>query len=79
MTDADLLKRLERCFDKGEVETLIPFEPGDGLMATRAMAAVKVVHRSSGLEATSDESASQVRSKASALLQLLQKLHDSSR
>jgi protein subunit release factor A len=77
MTDAELLERLERCFEKDEIETLCGWEPGRGVMVRAGAAAIKVVHRPSGLEGVSDEYPSQIRNKAAALLQLLRKLHDS--
>jgi protein subunit release factor A len=76
MTDSDLLQRLERCFDRGETETLVWWESSSGVTVAAASAAVKVVHVSSGLEGIGEQSRSQVRNKAAALLQLLQKLHD---
>jgi hypothetical protein len=36
MTSQELLQRLERCFDKGEIETLVNWEPGQGLTVSRA-------------------------------------------
>jgi len=77
MTNAEVLKRLERCFDNGEVETVVNFVPGSGLAVGPGSAEVKVIHRPSGLEATGKEFTSQVANKASALLRLLQKLHES--
>ena len=77
MTNAEVLKRLERCFDKGEIETLVNFVPAPGLAVGTGSAEVKVIHRPSGLEATGTEFTSQVANKASALLHLLQMLHES--
>ena len=77
MTDADLLERLERCFEKGETETLINFVPGTGVAVNPASAWVKVIHRPSGFEAVGDKYPSQVRNKSAALLEILRMLHES--
>jgi hypothetical protein len=76
MKDAELLKRLEGCFEKDEIETLVNWEPGSGLVVSQRAAAVKVVHRPSGLEGMSGAYPSQVRNKAAALIELLRKLHN---
>ena len=77
MTDTDLLKRLERCFEKGETESLVNFVPGSGLTVDPASAWVKVIHRASGFEAVGDKYPSQVRNKVAALLEILRMLHES--
>jgi protein subunit release factor A len=77
MTETELLKRLERCFDDGELETFVNWAPASGLAVSSAAAAVKVVHRPTGIEAVSGQFRSQVRNKTSALLAILQRLHDS--
>jgi protein subunit release factor A len=76
MSDAELLKRLERCFEKDEIETLVYWEPGSGLLVSPRTAAIKVVHRPSGVEGMSDQYPSQVRNKVAALLDVLRKLHE---
>jgi protein subunit release factor A len=77
VTHAELLERIERCFAKGEIETLVGWDPGPGVTVGPGAAAVKVIHADSGLEATSEGGRSQVRNKAAALLQLLQKFFES--
>ena len=77
MTHAELLERIERCFAKGEIETLVAWDPGPGGTVGSGAAAIKVIHASSGLEASGEGGRSQVRNKAAALLQLLQKLFES--
>jgi len=73
----ELLKRFECCFDKGEIQMLVGWDPGPGATVGPAAAAIKVVHLPSGLEALSEGGNSQVRNKAAAILQLLQKLYES--
>jgi hypothetical protein len=77
MTEVELLKRVERCFDQGEIETLVNFVPGAGAALDPASAWVKVIHRPSGLEAVGDKSPSQTRNKAAAILEILRLLHES--
>ncbi len=73
-TTAELLQRMERCFDQGEIETLTRRTSGQGVYVRRADAAVKVRHRASGLEAMSEKHSSQILNRAVALLELLNKL-----
>jgi protein subunit release factor A len=77
MTETELLKRLERCFDDGGLETFVNWAPASGLAIGSAAVAVKVVHWPTGIEATSGRFRSQVRNKTTALPELLQKLNDS--
>lgn len=73
MTQLELLERLERCFEPGEIETLV--WRSDGGPVGRFDAAVKVVHHESGIEVVADEGASQVENKAAALIELMRQLH----
>ncbi len=75
----ELLERIERCFDDGEIETLIWRTEGDGVAVSRADAAVKLIHRASGLEVVCEEHSSQVLNQAAALLELLTKLLEQAR
>ena len=79
LTDADLLKRLERCFDKGETETLVMAAPANGLAASPESAWVKVIYVPTGFEAVGDKHRSQIRNKAAALLDILRMLHESAK
>ncbi len=73
MTHRELLERSERCFDPGEVETLL--WRSEGGTVERSDAAVKVVHRESGIEIIEDQSLSQIENKAAALIRVLKRLH----
>ncbi len=79
LTPLELLERIERCFDEGEIETLTWRTPGEGLSVSRADAAVKVIHRPSGLEVVCEEYPSQILNRVAALLELLNRLLEEAR
>jgi len=65
LSDQDLLTHLSKCFDDGEVEALVRSEPAFGARTPEA-AAVKVVHRPTGVEVLCDEQPTQIRNKSCA-------------
>ncbi|MEM8933423.1 MAG: peptide chain release factor-like protein [Acidobacteriota bacterium] len=66
MTRLDILQRLEGCFVDDEIETTM--RTGD--------AAIRVVHRPTGIEVIVDRHRSQIANKAEALVELLGRLLD---
>lgn len=70
--DRDILATLESAFAPDEIELLM-FMPDSGDLSY----AIKLIHKSSGIEVVKSEYDSQIKNKAAGLADLLAKLRDS--